>query len=122
MRVMCTVDNLSHRCFIKKFNTRTNQIVSCRLVYTMSSPDKTTPKKWGEAQRKKMRELIENGLINPAHTETNKIDPYFLLDPSFAVCSIDRFRVNFRTYCTAFLQSQALKGVRRGENLAMFIN
>jgi hypothetical protein len=88
----------------------------------MSSPEKTTPKKWGDAQRRKMRELIESGLINPTHTEIDKIDPYFSLDPIFAVCSVERFRVNFRTYCTSFLQSQALKGVRRGEDITVFFN
>jgi hypothetical protein len=88
----------------------------------MSSPEKKKPKKWGDAQRRKMRELIESGLINPTHTEIDKIDSYFSLDPIFAVCSVERFCVNFRTYCASFLQSQALKGVRCGEDITVFFN
>ena len=71
--------------------------------------------KWGKEHKKELSKLFEDNLANPCHTKSSDIDNYYKLSPLFKACTIMRFRTNFHTHGSDFLQGKALWGIRCGE-------
>ena len=70
---------------------------------------------WDNACKDKLRELIDQKLVNPAQQNPASIRPYYLLDPVFAeACpNIVNFVKNFKIFCSQYLTGLALHGIGR---------
>ena len=70
---------------------------------------------WDNACKDKLRELIDQKLVNLAQQNPASTRPYYTLDPVFAeACpNIVNFVKNFKFFCLAYLTAEALKGGRR---------